>query len=100
MMPQHYKTIDKIFNTVILEGCMDINSLMDETGPLMSLWLEHFKMAPGWLLIIQNHAKKWQKRYQGLSERSWKFSLSVILFCLRPVISVVERHLCDHVSQK
>jgi hypothetical protein len=62
--------IQKIQDTIIRNGHIDINMLIDnsnENGVSMALWVEHFSMQPGLLLQLRRHAVKWRKTYGGLS---------------------------------
>ena len=63
------EAVQRIKDTVIKEGHIDINMLMDssENGVSMSLWVEHFDMTPGLLLQLRRHGIKWRRTYDGLS---------------------------------
>jgi hypothetical protein len=68
--PANNKGIDDLYKSVITDGAMDINMLMQEYDDILKLWVQHFSIAPGWFFMLQKAAKQWQNRYQGLSDRS------------------------------
>jgi hypothetical protein len=46
--------------------------LIDSISDIMKVWVEYFKLAPGWLYNLRNHAIEWQKSYKRLSEQNFQ----------------------------
>ncbi|KAG9384287.1 hypothetical protein A1F94_006198 [Pyrenophora tritici-repentis] len=64
--------INELYKTLVIDGAMDINLLMQPSGDILKLWTQHFKQPPGWFFTLQNTAKEWQAGYQGLTDRNWR----------------------------
>ncbi|KAG9375885.1 hypothetical protein A1F94_013629 [Pyrenophora tritici-repentis] len=64
--------INELYKTLVIDGAMDINLLMQPSGDILKLWTQHFKQPPGWFFTLQNTAKEWQVGYQGLTDRNWR----------------------------
>ncbi|EDU51045.1 predicted protein [Pyrenophora tritici-repentis Pt-1C-BFP] len=64
--------INELYKTLVIDGAMDINLLMQPSGDILKLWTQHFKQPPGWFFMLQNTAKEWQAGYQGLTDRNWR----------------------------
>lgn len=69
--PLDHEYIDQIFERIYVKGGMDINLIMGSPPEIdmVKMWVEHFKLSPGWYFVVKQHAIKWQQSYQGLSER-------------------------------
>ncbi|EDU42534.1 hypothetical protein PtrV1_06163 [Pyrenophora tritici-repentis] len=64
--------INELYKTLVIDGAMDINLLMQPSGDILKLWTQHFKQPSGWFFTLQNTAKEWQAGYQGLTDRNWR----------------------------
>jgi hypothetical protein len=64
----NFEIVENIHQIAIIEGALNINMLMDSISDIMKVWVEYFKLAPGWLYNLRNHAVEWQKSYEGLLE--------------------------------
>ncbi|KAG9378570.1 hypothetical protein A1F94_010339 [Pyrenophora tritici-repentis] len=54
--------INELYKTLVIDGAMDINLLMQPSGDILKLWTQHFKQPPGWF-----------SRYKTLQRMaSWK----------------------------
>ncbi|KAG9388456.1 hypothetical protein A1F94_001348 [Pyrenophora tritici-repentis] len=40
--------INELYKTLVIDGAMDINLLMQPSGDILKLWTQHFKQPPGW----------------------------------------------------
>ncbi|KAG9388920.1 hypothetical protein A1F94_001813 [Pyrenophora tritici-repentis] len=49
--------INELYKTLVIDGAMDINLLMQPSGDILKLWTQHFKQPPGWFFTLQNTAK-------------------------------------------
>ncbi|KAF2033561.1 hypothetical protein EK21DRAFT_98247 [Setomelanomma holmii] len=50
--------INKLHKTLVIDGAMDINLLMQLSEDILKLWTQHFKQPPGWFFTLQNTAKE------------------------------------------
>ncbi|KAG9376555.1 hypothetical protein A1F94_013102 [Pyrenophora tritici-repentis] len=49
--------INELYKTLVIDGAMDINLLMQPSGDILKLWTQHFKQPSGWFFTLQNTAK-------------------------------------------
>jgi hypothetical protein len=68
----NFEIVENIHQIAITEGALNINMLMDSISDIMKVWVEYFKLAPGWLYNLRNHAVEWQKSYERLSEQNFR----------------------------
>jgi hypothetical protein len=52
----NHNIVTNIYSIAVVEGALNINMLIDSTGDIMKLWVEYFKLAPGWLYNLRNYA--------------------------------------------
>ncbi|KAI0568262.1 hypothetical protein Alg215_12270, partial [Pyrenophora tritici-repentis] len=45
--------INELYKTLVIDGAMDINLLMQPSGDILKLWTQHFKQPPGWFFTLQ-----------------------------------------------
>jgi hypothetical protein len=66
-----HEYIDYIFERIYVKGGIDINLIIGSPPEIdmVKMWVEYFKLSPGWYFVVKQHAIKWQQSYQGLSER-------------------------------
>jgi hypothetical protein len=71
-MPQYKGTIDEVKEKVFKEGKYNINMLMDEEcGMTMEVWVNYFRISPGYLSHLRRKAHDWKKDYGGLTRANY-----------------------------
>jgi hypothetical protein len=71
-MPQYKGTINEVKEKVFKEGKYNINMLMDEEcGMTMEVWVNYFRISPGYLSHLRRKAHDWKKDYGGLTRANY-----------------------------